>query len=263
MIDDDVIHALYRAMLGREPEPAGLANWRVAPSVDDLIAALVATDRFRERSAALIGRENSSGSEEEMVRAAWRLAHTDGLVELTDLPAGLAAHAPLEALPWNEISAQLVTPTVRVIGRYATELTAELQRREPDVRPCAGLVGGEDPRCDVLVLTRSGDLRGLVWARPDVVRSVAQRLLLPVHFEAFRPEDERSAIRRAARQLLHDLGFIQVSEVARQKFGGGTVRFGTTLSGAGQGPAHDARDPGRSHLPPVTWLVASRVADDD
>src|SRR5665647_794072 len=177
----------------------------------------------------------------------------------------VAAHAAFEVLPWAEVCAGIPSPRVRVLGRYARELSAELAAREPAASVQAGL-GSEVPdQPDILILTRGGDFWGLGWARPDLIRNVRHRLILPIQTEPRRPEDETTAVRARLRLELHRLGFTQVRHMFCRGHGGGVVWVDTTLVT----PEPDAvnrmaNDPVVAGLvPPSTWFIADRVATEE
>jgi len=261
VVSQEVVTAVYLAMLGYPPDAEGLGHWQAAPSAENVIDGLAATDRYRERARTLLGNEGAGGTA-TLARAAWRLENGAGLVELSDLPPTVAAHAAFEVLPWAEVCSGIPSPRVRVLGRYARELSAELAAREPAATVEAGLSSGVLGDIDVMVLTRGGDLQGLVWARPDVIRSVVQRLILPVQIEALRPADEVDATRAAMRVAVHQLGFTQVRQVFRQRHGGGVVCVDSTYATPEPAVLHrtEAVRHASSSVPHATWFIADRVA---
>ena len=117
---------------------------------------------------------------------------------------------------------------------------------------------------DTLVLTRYDDLRALQWCRPDMIRAVRRRLLVPVYRDPRRPADERAAIRETARRFVHGLGFVEVRQVFRRRHGGGQVHVDSTYSTPDIGSLHavlgDAADP--ASTPAWTWFIADRMGSE-
>ncbi|WP_448061649.1 hypothetical protein [Cellulomonas hominis] len=262
MVAEETVDALYRVLLGHPPDPAGLAYWQTVGSVDEIIDALSRTARHAERVLALAEGLEPGRGQSDLVQAGIRLVGTGGLVELVDLPAGVSVHTALEALPWDLLP---VGPgaRVRVVGRFASELAAELRRRTPGALPEAG-VGPEapSPRTDVLIVTSGRDLGVLHAGRPDVVRAVHDALLVPALVDPSAPADETAAVRDRLRRDLHDLGFLEVTQSLRRRHGAATVILDTTRSTPTPGvlltTVHSVVEPTR--LPGSTWFLARRVA---
>lgn len=267
LVSEETVTALYLGLLGYPPDSAGLAHWTMAPTVQAVIDELTATERFRERFLTLTGEGGSVPAGWDPAQAAWRLESGRGLVELVDLPRSVPLHVALEGLPWDEVCAGIPAPSVQVLGRYAVELVDEMIRRRHATHVTAGL---QDDRrgevvADVLVLTGGEDLAGIQWARPELVRAVRQRIVLPVRVEADRPDDETATLRTAARTSLHALGFAEVHHVFRRRFGGGPQRIDTTYSTPDAGVLHTVVHQAleSSRIPRSTWLVANRAPTED
>lgn len=259
----DVVDALYRALLGYPADEDGLAHWSAAPSVDDVIAALLSTDRFAERAAALVDASGAPITATDSAVAALRLEHGAGLMELVDAPDGVAPFAGLDALPWGLVCAGIPDAAVQVVGRYAAELAAELLSRGVTRTAHAGTQGGRWAVAapDVLLLTGTGDLAGLRAARPDLLRAVRSRVVLPVQVPVGRPFDEATALRDKARRYVHACGFTGVRHVFRRRHGGGVVVLdvsaATPTPGALMTTAVTEVDP--VLVPMTTWLVGDRA----
>lgn len=263
MVSPEVVSALYVAMLGHPPDEAGLEHWCGAVSVVAVIDALASTDRHRERCAALAAEGSGLQNGSDAARSAWRLEHGRGLAELADLPPGVAHHGALEVLPWDSVCAGIDGPEVRVVGRYARELCDELRRREPTADVAVGLDERPLQPDDVLVLTAGGDLDGVLWGRPQLVRQVRHRIVVPVQLAPSRPADEASALRLAARRRVHDAGFAQVSHLLRRSHGGGTLLVDVTRVAAAPGELQvEPGDSVPATLPSATWLVGDRTATE-
>lgn len=255
-----VVDALYRALLGYSPDAEGLAYWLGSEDVDAIIAGLVGTDRFRERALRLSGAASRSF---DVSAAGYRLDRGRGLVELVDPDPRVPVQAGLDAVPWDEVRGDLSQATVRVLGRFAGELATELARRDDALTVLTGieaLSGGASPEVDVLVLTSGLDLHGLLWAAPDMLRSVRDHLLVPVQLSAALPPDEQWAARADVRRVLHSLGFVEVKQVCRRRHGGGVVRLDVTHATPDAGVLHTVeRYVGEEALVPAsTWMVAGR-----
>ncbi|MGV8978041.1 MAG: hypothetical protein ACOH17_08345 [Cellulomonas sp.] len=267
MISSETVDALYLALLGQRADPDGLAFWCSAPSVEGVIAGLTATDRYRSRTRALAGASASSSAPDALAQGAWRLQLGRGLMELIDLPQAAAPHLALENLPWAEIDPDPRSEGVEVLGRYATELAAELRRRAPGTLIQVGLpnAGVTAPHAaDTLILTRYDDLRALQWCRPDMIRAVRRRMLVPVYSDPRRPADECAADRETARRFVHGLGFVEVRQVFRRRHSEDQVHIDSTYSTPDldtlQAVPGDRVD--RASTPVWTWLIADRIGSE-
>lgn len=263
MVSTEVVEALYRALLGHPADTEGLEFWSSAESAEVVIQGLVATENARDRFARLLGAAQAGATVDAAgLLAAVRLEAGRGLTELSDLPVGVAVHRSLEVLPWDAVCHGIQAPQVAVIGQYATELAAELERRVPRAVARPGHLSGESHICDVLILTRSGDLAALRSARPDLVRGVRRRLFVPVTLDARVPQDEIVESLRSLRSSLHGLGFMQVRHLLRLRFSAVEKDLGTSFSLAVPGE-FSGESTGRLEPASGGWLVADRVAQED
>ncbi|CAN5130276.1 hypothetical protein BH11ACT1_BH11ACT1_23010 [soil metagenome] len=240
----------------------------MAPSVEGVIAGLTATDRYRDRTRALGDALGAPAAPGDLAQGAWRLHLGRGRTELIDLPPTAAAHTPLEGLPWAELNADTRSAGVAAVGRYAAELAAELIRRVPGLPIQVGIPIDDrtaPSAADTLVLTRYDDLRALQWCRPDVIRVVRRRLLVPVYCDPSGPADECTAVRESARRFIHGLGFVEVRQVFRRRHGGGQVLIDTTCSTPDIGALHAVPgDPiDAASTPAWTWFVADRMGSEE
>lgn len=254
----EVVDALYRALLGYPPDDEGMAYWCQAGDVDAVIEGLTGTDRFRERAARLSG---GAAAPVDLSAAGTRLARGGGLVELVDPDPRVVVTGALDAVPWDQIRGDGPSPTVRVVGRYARALADEIRARGTQATVCAGTAGVEETT-DVLVLTAGADLPGLLWAAPDVVRAVRERILVPVQLPADLPLDEQRIEHGAVRRALHALGFVEVVHLMRHRHGGEVVRLkvshATAVAGVSQ--VVERRGDPQGRVPAATWMVGSRRA---
>ncbi|WP_158372186.1 hypothetical protein [Cellulosimicrobium cellulans] len=259
MLGQEVVVALYRALLGHPPDAQGLAYWQETDSVEALVDALRATPRYTQRALALAG-ASATPDLDPADQAAARILASRGLTELAAPVPGPGTHRALEAFPW-ELLGLRPGSRVRVVGRYAPELAHELRGRDPGAQVVAG-VGDQvpAPRVEVLVLTAGGDLAALRSGRPDVLRAVRDGVVVPSVVDPTRPADETAPDRARLRDALHELGFAEVRVAHRPRHGAAATVLATTL--ATPTPGRLLRRGDADELPAVTWLLARRVATE-
>ncbi|MBW0255540.1 hypothetical protein [Cellulomonas sp. PS-H5] len=258
MLGQEVVVALYRALLGHPPDAEGLAYWRETESVDALVDALRATPRYAERALALAGAGEVDRAPAD--QAAARILASRGLTELADPVPGPGVHHALEGFPWGLLDLRPGS-RVRVVGRYAPELADELGDRERGTQVVAGLDDRVPaPQMDVLVITAGGDLAALRRVRPDVLRAVRDAVVVPSVVDPTRPADETAPGRARLRDALHELGFTEVRVAHRPRHGATATVLATTL--ATPTPGRLLGDGDSADLPAVTWLLARRVATE-
>jgi hypothetical protein len=256
-----MVVAVYRALLGRRPDPDGLAHWTQLGDLEQLVTAVAATEEHRGRVRLQAGAEGA-GSDLGAARGR-RLEAGDGLVALDDERPSAGV---LATFPWDEVAESWADLPPLVLGPYGHRLAAEIERRGYARRARSGLSGLADgARIGTLVLTDPGYLRALAEVRPQVLDAAPLRVLHPVRIRLDRPVDERELQVHTARQRLHALGYIEVSQVYARRHGGGTVVVDTTFTMPEPGnllTVAGAPAPPGGH-PGDVWLVARRVPVGD
>ena len=183
-----VVDALYRAMLGRSPDPEGAAYWATVGSVDAVIEGLSATPDYRQR---IMRAAAGTGADSLLALRTLRLVHSDGLAAL-GRPAPATSFG---ALPLEEITRDAGRPVVHVLGPYAPQLAEELQRLGTVTAAHAGLKDASGP-CDVLVTTDPEYVGALASLLPQHLDAIGLRLLVPA------PVDLTLSAEEAAAELL-------------------------------------------------------------
>lgn len=265
------VTALYRALLGRGPDPEGLAYWTGTSQIDEVIRSVSATEEHRQR--LLLQAEAAGGGDRQVSGGlGFRLDAGDGLVALSDAHSAIS---PLGTLPWDEVDDPWAALRTLVLGPYGAELARELMRRGHVDRADAGLsavagpASGNDPtgsaggasRIGTLLLTDEEYLRTLAQLRPDVLDRTVLRVLHPLSNPAGLPASELELRARVARQRLHDLGFVEVSQVFGRRHGGGTTVIDTSYATPDPGRQHTTTETHLLHerRPASVWLVGRRV----
>ncbi|WP_155858834.1 hypothetical protein [Candidatus Blastococcus massiliensis] len=258
---------MYRALLGRAPDPEGLAHWSSTSDLEVLVKAVSDTGEHQQRVrllAALAG--DGRGDDGVMADVGATLAASDGLAPLDD-PFSLPS--VLRTLPWHEVADPWGELPALVLGPYAQQLSAELVGREVVNVAYAGLSGaaGQETQSShgTLVLTDELYVSALARVRRDIIDGTLLRLLHPVPFHFGESHDERQLAVLGARRRLHRLGFIEVSHVFGRRHGGEPVVVDTSF--AMPVPGEILTVP-RTTLPEgkepmAAWLVARRVPVED
>jgi hypothetical protein len=253
----EVIDALYRALLGRPPDAEGAEFWGRAETVDDVIEGLVATPEHRQRVIELATGYGGGSAGAVEARAITRLQMGNGEVTLDeDVPGGVLK--TLETFPMSEVTRGLNSPTVQVLGPYATHLAEELTDRQSVDATC-GFELERDP--DVLVLTDPAYVQALWAASPATLDAVRLRLITPIRSDLALTDAAVAAELARRRGTLHDLGYIEVLRSYRRRFGDVT----TTVDASHTTPdLHQPRvveiDPVQRWTAPTSfWLIANRV----
>jgi hypothetical protein len=257
-----MVVAVYRSLLGRGPDPAGLAHWMQTGDLEQVITAVAATEEHRRRVRLEMAADGGDGDDGAGGRAR-RLEAGNGLVALDD-----EHYAPsmLTTFPWDEVADPWATLPTLVLGPYGRQLTAELARQDPGRQVDGGLTGiVEGARIGTLILTDPGYISALPQVRPDVLDTTLLRVVHPVHLAPDRPLDERELEVRNARRRLHALGFLEVSQVYARRHGGGTVVLDTTFTTPDPGDLLAVPGTPSPHgsRPACVWLVGRRVPVGD
>jgi hypothetical protein len=264
-VSAQTVRALYLALLNREPDPEGLGFWTRSTSVEDVVGALAATEEYRER-VHLLAAAGASGVEPDLSagEVAVRLENGDGLVSLTD---GALVLEGLSTMPWAEVEED----PVWVLGPYGQELAGELVTRGLAGHSTAGLrmagaddtaVSGEQRRhrTATLILTEERYVAALARLRPDVLGGTLRTIMHPVSVAAGTPADDTERVILVARQRLHRLGFIEVSQVFGRRYGGGTVVVDRTYTTPELGRLYERSAGEHGVRPPRSvWLVGRRT----
>jgi hypothetical protein len=256
----ETVIAVYRALLGRAPDPEGLAHWTASTDLEMLVKAVSDTDDHRRR--VVLEYEADGGFRADLDGAAARLSIGDGLVALD---ARASAPAVLGFLPWEEVADLWAELPALVLGPYGQLLADELVRGGHVRAASGGFSAVTGSPIGALVLTDELYAHALDRLRPDILRTTLLRLLHPV---SFRPEDpvaEREMRLLVARRRLHALGFVEVSQVFARRHGAESVvldttftmpEFGELLTVPGTPLEHEQR-------PSTVWLVGRRVPVGD
>jgi CBS domain-containing protein len=263
-VSAQTVDALYRALLGREPDPDGLRFWVGSASVEALLRALTDTDRHRERLLTLAGRSAElAGRSSAADVSAFRLSSGDGLVTLEDRRPAMTG---LAMLPWSEVADRWGDHPTLTLGPYGSELASELVRRNHVGRAVAGLAAADaERRIGAIVLTEERYVSALADLRPQLLHRVMLRILHPVSVDPGTPADEVASLVRRARERLHALGFIEVSQVFTRRYKDEPVTIDTTYTMPDAYDLHTVEQTAVRHLerPSTVWLVGRRVPVGD
>lgn len=244
-------------MLGYSADDEALAWWENS-DVTDVIAGIMATDRYRERCAAIAA--GRSTSEDHRAQGAWRLHIGRGLSEITPSAGGAAGHELLRLFPWATFEEPVADGRrpliVRTLGRYAIVLAREIGRRQPSVAVHAGIEGSLGS--DVLVFTGHDDVLAAQWGMPGLVQATAARVIAPLQVSRRREQAEALAVRTHLRDTLHGAGFTHVRELIARRFGGGLAVLAESFAGAIPGVVHEKVRGAVDDLPSSSWFVADR-----
>jgi hypothetical protein len=268
-VSAETVRALYLALLNREPDPEGLEFWTKATSVEEVVRSLSDTDEHQQR-VQLLAQAAAGGAERDLTagEVAVRLEAGDGLVSLDDRQLFLEA---LGTMPWSEVEGD----PVWVLGPYGRQLADELVGRGCAPRSYAGLSGpgrAEAPvrgerglgAPEALVLTEEPYVVALTRLRPAVTGGRLRMLMHPVSAVVGTPADDVQRAVQVARQRLHRLGFIEVSQVFARRHGGGTVVVDRSYTTPEVGRLHGRPGPqGDIRAPRSVWLVGRRVPAQD
>ena len=252
-----VVDALYRAMLGRSPDPEGAAYWATVGSVDAVIEGLSATPDYRQR---IMRAAAGTGADSLLTLRTLRLVHSDGLAAL-GRPAPATSFG---ALPLEEITCDAGRPVVHVLGPYAPQLAEELQRLGTVTAAHAGLKEATGP-CDVLVTTDPEYVGALASLLPQHLDAIGLRLLVPAPVDLTLSAEEAAAELLRARIALHDLGFIEVLRLHRRRHGAvtETLEASYTTPDPTRPRIVGHADPDALTAPRTAWLVANRIPRHD
>lgn len=261
-----VVTDVYRALLGRAPDPDGLAHWSRTSDLELLVKAVSDTEEHQQRVrllAALAG--EARGDDAGTGDVGTLLAASDGLAAL-DEPVSMPA--VLRTLPWHEVADPWGELPALVLGPYAGRLATELVSRGVVPAAAAGLSGlSADPHQPhgTLVLTDELYAGALARVRRDVVDRTLLRLLHPVPARVGQSHDERQLAVHVARRRLHLLGFIEVSQVFARRHGGDPVVVDTSFAKPvpGEVLTVSRTDVPEGRAPAAAWLVARRVPVED
>jgi hypothetical protein len=262
-IAPEVVDALYRALLGRSAEPAAIEFWTTASSVEDIIAAIVATPQFQRRvvvQAAMIGASEGSGQDAAEVRRHARLLSGGGLTAVGDLPEETSWPDLLRTLPIDALSRNVIHGSALVLGPYAQQLAEELRTRGGFKEVSAGLQAiDSEARADVLVLTDPSLADAIRWSHPHMFDWIRRRVITPV-LASNGPEAGLNDLTvKRQREELHKRGFLEVTRLAYRPFG--DVEVIVDVTHATTGGTHETiqGSPDSSGAPVAWWLVADRV----